>query len=108
MGLIYKSSLAVKVKSSSKDVRYSHFEHMDCMVSLNGVNFRLAVIYRPPPSRENKLKNIVFFDEWSSFLSEYVTLPGEILIVGDLNFHIDNPTDTDSLHFMSSLEIMVF
>jgi hypothetical protein len=48
------------------------------------------VIYRPPPSRTNKLKNTTLFEEWTEFLDRLFVIPDELLITGDLNFHLDN------------------
>jgi hypothetical protein len=35
------------------------------------------------------LKNTTFFEEWSEFLDRLVVIPDELLITGDLNFHLD-------------------
>jgi hypothetical protein len=38
------------------------------------------------------MKISVFFEEWS----KYVIAREELLITGDLNFHLDKPTDPSS------------
>ena len=60
---------------------------------------RLAVLYRPPPTREIGLEQ-----EWPKFLAKYATIDKHNIIVGDLNIHIDIPTDRDSTRFSSTLE----
>ena len=62
------------------------------------------MIYRPPPSKRNKFKNSVFHEEWALFLSEIIVKYNEILIVGDMNFHLDNKHDLDTKHFISCLQ----
>ena len=57
------------------------------------------MIYRPPPSRTNKLKNTTFFEEWSEFLDRLVVM----LITGDLNFHLDNVNLSDTRKFNETL-----
>ncbi|VDI70250.1 Hypothetical predicted protein [Mytilus galloprovincialis] len=52
-------------------------EHVECNVVVLKNCFRLCVIYRPPPSRTNKLKNSTFFEEWSEFLDRLVVTPEE-------------------------------
>ena len=61
------------------------------------------MIYRPPPSRTNKLKNTTFFEEWSEFLDHLVVIPDELLITGDLNFHLDNVNLSDTRKFDETL-----
>ena len=107
VALIYKNSIDIKIVESSRDTRsqFSNFEFMDCNVTINGYSLRLAVIYRPPPTRENGFKTNDFLEqEWPVFLSRYTTIDKNILIVGDLNFHLDDPTNRDSARFASVLE----
>ena len=49
----------------------------------------MFVLYRPPPSTQNGFKTATFFKEFSEFISEHVTTTAEIIIVGDLNLHLD-------------------
>ena len=68
-----------------------------------GHRCRLCVIYRPPPSKINKFKNSIFFEEWSEFLDRVVVTSDALVIMGDLNFHIDDPRDTDAQKFLQTL-----
>ena len=36
-------------------------------------------------------------------LERLVLLPGELVILGDFNFHVDNPTKSDAVQFIMSL-----
>ena len=65
---------------------------------------RLAVVYRPPPSKYNGLTIPKFFDQWSTFLTGYATHDKEILIVGDLNFHVDVVSNRDAQRFMDTIK----
>ena len=56
-----------------------------------------------PPSTANKFRNSIFFEEWSRFLVRTVVVPEELVLTGDLNFHIDNPMDTEANNFLESL-----
>jgi hypothetical protein len=103
VGLLYKSAIKVKIHDSSKSGEYTHFEYMDCDLTTDNTSLRLAVVYRPRPTRENGFKNAVFFDQWSTFLAGYVTHSKEIIIVGDLNFHVDIESDCDARHFSDTL-----
>jgi len=83
----------------------SHFEYMDCQLELKGVIMQLAVVYRPPPSKQNGLKNNEFFVEWPSFLERFVTVSQDIYIVWDLNVHLDSESNSDSLKFLDTLAV---
>ena len=74
------------------------------MVSGENKKIRLCVIYLPPPSKTNNFRNSVFFDEWSDFLDQVVVIPDELIITGDLNFHLDDTNDGDARKFIQSLE----
>ena len=51
------------------------------------------IVYRPPPSQQNQLHTNEFLTEWTEFLAQHTTYVSEILIVGDLNIHLDKTTD---------------
>ncbi|KAK7497005.1 hypothetical protein BaRGS_00011741 [Batillaria attramentaria] len=50
-------------------------------------------MYRPPPSRKNESSHSIFLSEFSDFLEHCNLLPGQLLIMGDLNVHFDRPAD---------------
>ena len=67
----------------------------------------LVLIYRPPPSKKNKLTIPTFFEEFSQLalmLMEDCTHP--LAIVGDFNFHLDTPNNQDALKFNDLLDFM--
>jgi len=66
---------------------------------------QLVVIYRPPPSKQNGLKTATFLeDEWPLFLSNFSTNDRKLILVGDLNFHLDNVANHDTIKFNSTLQ----
>ena len=64
---------------------------------------RLAVVYRPPPSKKNELKTSQFLEEWPVFMTKHATSHKETIIVGDLNFHLNVKEDPETRHFLSLL-----
>ncbi|XP_071149246.1 uncharacterized protein [Mytilus edulis] len=101
VAVIHKSN--IEIKRSKHAQTFSHFELLECNVVVKSQHFRLCVIYRPPPSRTNKLKNISFFEEWSEFLDRLFVIPNELLITGDLNFHLDNVNASDTRKFNETI-----
>jgi hypothetical protein len=63
VAVIYRSSIDVQVLTSTHDSDYSTFEHLDCKIAIKNYSMRLAVVYRPPPSKGNELKTSVFLEE---------------------------------------------
>ncbi|XP_062616025.1 uncharacterized protein LOC134277724 [Saccostrea cucullata] len=102
-GLAIIHEKQVSVKPANKDAKYTNFEHLECSVGVKNKFIRIAVIYRPPPSKSNKFKNSVFFEEWTNYLDSLVLIPGELLITGVLNFHLDDPNDKDARTFTELL-----
>ena len=55
-------------------------------------------------NQKNKFTNTQFFEEFSTFLQDRVTSSGDLLIVGDLNFHLDKKNDTSTRKLTELLE----
>ena len=66
--------------------------------------FRLLTIYRPPPSRKNKLTAAHFFSDFSTLLEGITSEPNRIVLAGDFNIHIDDPTDTNAQTFTELID----
>ena len=58
-------------------------------------SFVLAVVYRPPGPYS------LFVDEFSDFAADLATYSDNILIIGDLNIHVNNPSDSLARAFLS-------
>ena len=101
---MHKVGLPVKVLDSNQSKRFRHFEYIDCKLDVKGNPVNLSVVYRPPPSKKNGLKNSVFFKEWSLYLERHATSQSETLLLGDLNFHLDVSDDSDSKRFTGILD----
>ena len=101
-----------KLYLSSKRVLFTNneiifWQHLDCYVSTGDKSSRLCVIYHPPPSKQNGFTNRVFFGEWASYLEELAVAPQQLIITGDLNFHLDKP-DSPDVHQFSGLLVTWF
>ena len=99
VGLLFKESL--NIKRNAQEV-FRSFEYLDSSF-LNFLHIRIIVVYRPPPSSANSLTSTLFFEEFSSFLEGIIVSPGQLLIAGDFNFHLDNPNDPLTKQFVDLL-----
>ncbi len=79
-------------------------EYIDVTLNYRNTCTRMIIIYRPPPSKTNKLSSSIFFEEFCILVEQLIILPGYILIAGDFNFHVDNTTDPDTIKFNKILE----
>ncbi len=83
---------------------YTHFEYLHCTIDIRNQNIDIYVIYRPPPSPTNGLSVAGFMEEWYSFISSHSLSKSEIIIVGDINFHVENIDLCNTRKFMQSLD----
>ena len=72
---------------------HSSLELLQTTVTLPHRTLHFFSIYRPPPSRKNKLTDKMFLDQCPDFLEYVNSLSGDVLLVGDLNVHFDRPSD---------------
>ena len=97
----YEKHFQVKKQSQFK---FELFEDID-ISKCSGGCMRIVTICRPPPSNANRLSSTLFFEEFSTLAEQLTIAPGNLLIVSDFNFHIDNPGYTAAIKFTSILEL---
>ena len=62
-------------------------------LSFDHVSVAIVCLYRPPPSKCNKLTNSLFLEEFSELLSQYADSSSDTVYIGDFNFHYDDCSD---------------
>uniref|UniRef100_A0A8C5AGF3 Reverse transcriptase domain-containing protein n=1 Tax=Gadus morhua TaxID=8049 RepID=A0A8C5AGF3_GADMO len=65
-------------------------------------SFVLAVVYRPPGPYS------VFLDEFSDFAADLATYSDNILLIGDFNIHVNNPSDALTRAVLSITDTLGF
>ncbi len=90
VGVLVHKPLVAKINKPSK---YVSFEHIDLEVTIAKSHLRLVTIYRPPPSSKNKATPSAFFEEFSTLLEILAIYPGNLIVTGDFNFHVDVPSN---------------
>ena len=97
VALIFRQHLNVRL---CKHRSFSSFENIQVCITRGKQTIRLGCVYRLPPSAGNKLTTCDFIDEFGIFLSDD-SIPAEnVLVVGDFNFHMDKPNDSDTRRFV--------
>ena len=62
-------------------------------------------VYRPPPSRKNKLTESTFLGQFPDPLDHCDSLPGLLCILGDFNFHLDQPQNPSTFKLLDFLRM---
>lgn len=104
LGILFKKSLKLSVLPTG--FQTATFEHV--CISNNSKSIQFVAIYRPPPSVDNGLKTSEFLTEFEKFLDEVSVTPGQLVILGDFNIHIDCPDKWDTKQFLSILSVYGF
>lgn len=96
--LIHRSNLVIRQVSQPQV--FESFEVLECCISTSGTMVRLSLVYRPPTS--SSIAH--FYEEFSDYLARITTSPGQPLIMGDFNFHVDDKDDHRATQFLDILD----
>ena len=86
--IIARAGLSLKL-NSNRD--FSTFEYMDASIHSKDQLIQCLAIYRPPYSNKNKHSTNEFIVEFSALLEDVLVRPGRLLILSDMNYHMDDP-----------------
>ena len=105
-GFVYREAYDVKLcaKLDTNGLKFRSFECLPVTISNQYGEVLIFVIYRPPPSKKNKLTDTIFIDEFSEFIGKIAILPEKTLIIGDFNFHWDAPTKSSAKIFVDIIK----
>ena len=102
VGLIYNKDTVADFKDISEQLgQYKQFESMSVLLKFKGSNVCLSIVYRPTPTKVNKLKVKLFWRDWTKFLTSHIEQNYHFVITRDLNFHLDVPNDFYTAKFNS-------
>ncbi|XP_072021334.1 uncharacterized protein [Amphiura filiformis] len=101
IGILFKSQLHLGLSANVQLPTFETFEYT--VVSNTSRTFTIIVVYRPPPSKVNKLTLATYLENIDEFLSGVDLLPGRILLVGDFNIHYNKPSKSDVRQFSTIL-----
>jgi hypothetical protein len=104
IGLVYQSHFKIDVITLEE---CRSFEYMAVQFKTS-TPILLVIIYRPPPSRKNKLTNSMFADEFEEFVGLLATRSERVIIMGDFNLHWDEPDNIHVKRFRTILDAADF
>ena len=80
------------------------FQYVIWKVSLDSKTLDIIIIYQPPTSKCNKSTNLMFVSEFLDWLHDQMIQYRNIIIVGDINLHLNNNVDVEAGAFMDNIE----
>ena len=101
VGLLYNKCYKIEKQDVTS---FLSFEYMEVLLRTPAAVLRIGVLYRPPPSTENGLTAIMFFNEFPILLERLAVASGYLLLTGDFNFHVDDRTDSLASRFLDLLD----
>ena len=109
VGLLYHKGVKIVLPKPTRSVctGITQFEILDCVLNVTSdprSSIYLVIVYRPPPTRKNKLKLKTFWKEWKRLLTVLAKDHKSFIIVGDLNFHLDVGENQNTIKFMGILD----
>ena len=90
--VLHRTSLTKNIAVSTRDFVFKAFEICEVRLSYDSHTAVFFSVYRPLRSRQNKLTNTMFLEQFSDLLESYVSCE-RLFVVGDLNVHFDKPSD---------------
>ena len=76
-------------------LRHKEAEILAVYIQEAGVNFVVVIIYRPG----SRPADSTFFDEFAAVIERVAALLASVVIVGDVNIHLDDPSLPTSINF---------
>ena len=86
--------VSTRCTTSLKPLSFQSFEVVELHISGRNLFVSVVCLYRPPPSRKNKLSNQLFLQEFPEFLTQFAGSYSDLVLLGDFNFHYDDCADT--------------
>ena len=85
---MFKSALSDSI--SMHPLPFNSFESVELRLSNDSTLVSVICLYRPPPSKQNKLSNKMFFEEFPTLVSEYSHARRDLAFIGVFNFHFED------------------
>ena len=93
IAIMFKSALSDSI--SIHPLPFNSFKSVELRLSNDSTSVSVICLYRPPPSKQNKLSNKMFFEEFPSLVSEYSHARRDLAFIGDFNFHFEDSSSGD-------------
>ena len=101
IALLSRTELSVTLHTAGEK---TSFEFAEYVVILGNNKVKVATIYRTPYSEKHPVTLSTFLCEFAEYLESIVLSCERLLIVEDMNIHVDIPDDADAIKFLDLFE----
>ena len=103
VSIVFQENIPVQYKFDNYNLNFKQFENISRLICFKSSSVFVCVVYRPQPTRQNKLSIRCFWPEWTKFLSKLISKYPNFVIFGDLNFHLDSKENSQTKKFNNIL-----
>ena len=105
LALVYRRGATVKLKScaNKNTFEYAIWEFKNRKSTIN-----IFAVYRPPYSQKHQRTIPQFIDEFLETVSDEIAEIDNVVILGDLNIHVDKVDDPEAQAMVESMEALGF
>jgi exonuclease III len=104
IAVVYRDSIKHLVKPSCERFHFKSFELCLTHVHFGTHSVTFACVYRPPPSRKNKLSTPLFVSEFAELVVDLTCRHRNLVILGDINEQYTNSRDPNVKLLKSTLD----
>ena len=101
IGILFRNH--INLRSNDKVTKYKSFQVMETCFCTESTQVRLVNVYRPPYTKKAKFTESMFLEEFQDYLGDLSNKPGQVMIMGDFNIHVERPTDFYPKKFLELL-----
>ena len=98
--MLYRTNLKVQQLNSDP---YKSFEFKELLLHSDNCITLTIIVNRPPISVKNGRMHDGFFYQFSMLLEHLVSSPGNLVLDGDFNFHVNDPSGSTASQFLDLL-----
>ena len=101
LALTIKNNIKVQQQDSRE---YDSFEHTVWNINhIDMPTFTVVALYHPPSNGQNST-DVIFIDQLTDFLTTLQTKYNNVIILGDINMHMDDPNNQNACILQDSIE----
>ena len=103
LAILYREGLRRKLHIHPDCSSFSTFDMCEVRLHYHRRTVTFVFLYRPPPSKRNKLTATTFVSEFQDLLDRYNSTK-DLIIIGDVNLHFDCNSETYSVMLKKTLK----
>ena len=100
IAIMFRNHLNIK---EGNRYEFTSMECMDYILTLPKITIKLGVIYRPP---NNSVLD--FMSDFADYMECNINIPGEHVILGDFNLHLNKESHQDIITFKDAWRVLAW